>query len=697
MTLLKNHTLLYKYPFLILLLFLLLAYLPVFLPFFHLKNDLITQNLPTRFFISESLYSNTFPWWNPYISYGIPQYGDMNNGYWNPFLWIIAKVFGYTVLSITLEEMFYVFIGGWGVYKLARYYKMPPNISVLCSLSYMGGGYIIGHLQHFCWITGTAFFPYVLLFFMRCINQPILKNFIIGGLFSFLFVSSTHPGLIIGAVYFFFFLISHMLFIALKNKEPQKCKTIIKGSLFFGLVSAVFSIIVIVSNIEVLEHITRRSKVSIDETLYHPTSIQSYLSLLFPFAVNKGNFFETDISMRNMSIGIALIPGVYFVLRSINFKRNWILIVMFAFFLLLAAGSYFKLFAYYFLPYLGFVRLNGEFAYFPYLMLILGSAYGLVKILGFKDGEIKSFFKKMIYFFGLTFFITVVYILITKNSILFSPSRNSVTDVKQIIQELTFWDLLLASTILQFSSIFLLRRHSKNPSFFLMVGFFNLIFISWGCLPYTGLSEKPRKEVQAIIETMPKGINRPFLKTINDNIYIDKKYDSIIGSSAFYSKQIGYPTQPQYPVILEQANKFYLNSSLVQFINQQSFAFLSKDTVINSITMSDSNAIKILNYTPTITKLYVQNNDFKYLVFLQNNYPRWEVFLDGKPIQHFTVFETFIGITLPRGSHQVEFRFNTTLLQIILWINIFILFIALFLLTQKKLLTTKVFGKYYEE
>src|SRR5215203_670315 len=295
MTLQQNHRFSFNRPVIILLSFLLLAYLPVFLPFFHLKNDLISQNLSTRFLISESLYSGTFPWWNPYLNYGIPQYGDMNNGFWNPILWCIAKTFGYNVLTITLEEMFYILIGGWAVYKIARHFHISENISILCSLSYMSGGYIVGHLQHFCWITGTAFFPYVFLFFIRSINRPLIKNFIIGGLFSFLFVSSTHPGLIIGTFYFFFFLTMHLLLIAVRNKQPEKCKIIIKSSSLFGLLSALFSIIIIVSNAEVLQHITRGTKVTIQETLSHPTTFQSYLSLFFPFAVNQGKFFQTDI------------------------------------------------------------------------------------------------------------------------------------------------------------------------------------------------------------------------------------------------------------------------------------------------------------------------------------------------------------------------------------------------------------------
>lgn len=689
----NNHTFLNKYPLLILCIFLLIAYLPVFLPFFHLKNDLISQNLPTRFFISESLYSNTFPWWNPYFNYGIPQYGDMNNGYWNPFLWIIAKFFGYNILTITLEEMFYILIGGWGIYKIARYYSIPQHISILCGLSYMSGGYVIGHLQHFCWITGTAFFPYVLYFFLRSINQPIVKNFIAGGIFSFLFISSTHPGLTIGAIYFFCFLVAQMLYSSFENKEPEKRKTIIKASVLFLLFSTIFSIIVIVSNVEVLQHITRGSKVSIQETLFHPTTFQSYLSLLFPFAVNQGNFFLTDISMRNMSIGVSLLPGLYFFVQKTNFRKAWILVLMFAFFVLLAAGGYVKLFAYYFLPYLGYVRLNGEFAYFPYLMLLIASAYGLTKLSAGQPAQVQIILKRLFVVFIIGFVSSIVYILITRNSIVFNAPIKTLTQPKQIVNELTFGDLLFLSSVLQSASIFLLKKYSINSASFLAVTIINLTLISWGCLPYTGLGEKPRKEVQAIIDTAPKGINRPAQKTITANQYIDKKYDTIIGSSGFYSKQIGYPTPLPYPVILKQTNLFFNSDSLVQFINGQSFLFLSKDTTTNSATTIDSNLIKILKFTPTTTKVRIHNSGFKYLIFLQSNYPRWKVFLDGKPIQHFTAYQTFIGIEIPPGYHEVVFNFDTTSLQRVLWVNIFVIIIALILLTQKNLIRISLLDK----
>jgi hypothetical protein len=686
----EPHTIIYKYPFLIFVFFLLLAYCPVFLPFFHLKNDVITQNLPTRFFISESLSSQTFPWWNPYINYGIPQYGDMNNGFWNPFLWITAEIFGYSVLTITLEEMFYILIGGWGIYKLIKLLKPSPYIALICGLSYMSGGFIIGHLQHFCWITGTAFFPYVLLFFLRCINQAILKNFILGGFFCFLFISSTHPGLIIGGIYFFTFLIAYLLFDAIKNKDQQKLKIIIRGSLLYIVFATVFSVIVIISNIEVLQYITRGGKISTAQTLYTPTTLQSYLSLVFPFAVNKGQLFHTDISMRNMSVGICLIPGLYLYLRKTNFKKNWILLSAFLFFVLLAAGGYFKLFAYYFLPYLGYVRLNGEFSYFPFLMLVLASSYGLANASDVEKSSVPKIFSVLQNFFIVFIVICLSAILIiTKNSILFSYLK-SLTDVKLMVNNFSFWDLCLLSSLLQLICIILLKKTYPNKFAYLLITIINLTFITWGCLPYTGLGDKSRREVQAIINSTAKGLHKPFQKSIKENEYINSKYDTIIGSAGFYSKQIGYATPLPYPVILKQTNQFFNDASLIKFINSQSFLFLSSDTLINSQTNFDSTFIKVTRFTPTITKVIVDNPGFQYLIFLQNNYPRWKVLLDGEPVRHFTAFKTFIGIPIPGGTHEVEFRFETRALKIILGINIFILCGALFLLTQKKIMSKKL-------
>ena len=57
------------------------AFLPFTSMIFALKNDAFTGYFPPKFFMSESIHSGYFPLWNPYINYGLPQYGDMSSGF----------------------------------------------------------------------------------------------------------------------------------------------------------------------------------------------------------------------------------------------------------------------------------------------------------------------------------------------------------------------------------------------------------------------------------------------------------------------------------------------------------------------------------------------------------------------------------------------------------------------------------------
>ncbi|TMI85596.1 MAG: hypothetical protein E6H10_02915 [Bacteroidetes bacterium] len=320
-------------------LFLVFAYLPVFLPFFHLKNDLISQNLPTRYVISESLYSGYFPWWNPYINFGIPQYGDMNNGFWNPFMWFVAKTVGYNIWTITYEEMFYILIGGWGIYKVIRELGIEKGIAIVSAFSYMSCGYIVGHLQHFCWITGAGFFPYVFLFLLKINKSPTLKNYILGAIAVFLFVSSTHPGLVIGAAYFFLF--TFIAIVVLRKNVTRRFyhPRFLLVNLIFFVLALISSIGVIISDLDVLRHISRGSKPPLSESLLEPTTLQCYLSLLFPLAVTKSSFFVTDISMRNVFIGMASLAGFIFLFQYFNKRILATAAFVMLFFIFLAFSS----------------------------------------------------------------------------------------------------------------------------------------------------------------------------------------------------------------------------------------------------------------------------------------------------------------------------------------------------------------------
>jgi hypothetical protein len=684
MVVIKLHNSEHRYPFLLLVVFVAVAYIPVLVPFFHLKNDVITQNLPTRFYIGESLHSHSFPWWNPYMNFGIPQYADMNNGFWNPVLWFIAYFFNYSVLSITIEEIFYILIGGWGVYLLSKQVKNSPLASLLCSFSYVAGGFVLGHLQHFCWITGCGFFPYVLLFFLKAHKQSTLKYYLLGGISCFLFVSSTHPGLVIGSLYFFLFVI----FYSFSQQRTKLERTrLAKTLLLFLLFAILFSPIVWICNLEGIFQITRGTRVDYGQSLNMPTTLGSYLSLLYPTAVNKGTFLTTDISMRNMSIGITGLVGVYIFFRFSIVKNKLLILLSLLFFVLLASGI--PKIIFYHLPLLGFVRLNGEFSYFPFLASILLSGIGIS--ISLQQESLRSWVNQslniLLLVFGSSIIISLYFILFKTD---ITTTQLMPLGVKKIFEYLNFWHLLLLNGILQLTFVLFYKKYFFEKTL-LLISALHLIILTWLGLPFTGIGQLPRSKVQNIINTVPRGIFKPYQKSIIENKYIDSSYNSLFLNVAFYSKQIGYPKELRYPVVLKSTEDFYNDSAVSNFITQQAYLFLTCDTLVDKKTNFDSTDIQVNYYSATHINSTVHNSSYKFLVFLQNNYPRWKAVVDGRPVRHYTVYKTFIGIPLSVGTHDVEFIFDVSSLKWLAFINIFVLLIGVTLLFHKRVRNVNLF------
>ena len=91
----------------------------------------------------------------------------------------------------------------------------------------------------------------------------------------------------------------------------------------FLVIGIIFSPIVWLSDIEGVLQMTRGTKVSFENALNMPTSLASYLSILFPTAVNRGAFFNTDVSMRNTSVGIIGLVGIVFFSISSAVPKKW--------------------------------------------------------------------------------------------------------------------------------------------------------------------------------------------------------------------------------------------------------------------------------------------------------------------------------------------------------------------------------------
>jgi len=673
----------YKRPFLTIALFTVIAYLPIFLPFFYIKNDLVSQMLPMRFFVSESLQSGYMPWWNPYVNFGIPQYGDMNGAFWNPIVWLISIFWGYNIWTITLELMFYIFLSGWGMYLLLKNLNITKQVALIGSFSYLSCGYIIGHLQHSSWVTGAAFLPFIFLYFIRINRTPEAKYFFYGSLSFFMFLSSAHPGIIIGAVYFFFFCIVGVLLVGRSEFKKNWHRRFIKNNALFFTITLLLSVGILIGYADVIPYITRGEMVSGNESLINPTSFQSWISILFPLVVHKSNFYNTDISMRNMHIGIVMLAGFFAFFRLADKKAAFITFIIFLFFFLLSSGGIFKLFANKIIPGIAYVRSSGEFSLFTLFIIITAGAYGwqLYNNIAHKKGEL-LLLKWLKYFFGTGIVLSLISMLVFQNTLLLNLTAISFSDfigsIKTIIDGLTITDLFLIQSCLSLLFILILETQSSRSSKLKYVTIAAyLIVTTWLCLPFTGLGSKSKKEINSILSAAPKGIHIQPLKIADKSAFIDTSNFLLAGLPNVFSKQICIPALKEYPIGLKTNASLFEDAQRMQFIQRQAYIFLSKDSSFDTEASFDSSYIHIIKSGPCFIEAEINNEQFNYFTYTQNNYPYWKAYINKQPASHFTGFGSFLTLQIPKGKFVVRFEFYPRPVAISAYFTLVLFFISI--------------------
>jgi hypothetical protein len=184
---------------------------------------------------------------------------------------------------------------------------------------------------------------------------------------------------------------------------------------------------------------------------------------------------------------------------------------------------------------------------------------------------------------------------------------------------------------------------------------------------------------------LPRGLHTQELQPLTQTKFLDSSLRNELWLLGSYSKKIGYPLEEQYPVQLTTTKKFFEDSALHDFINKQAFIFLSKDTIIGSQTNYDSTLIKAVKFGPGDLTVTVSNSNDSFLVFLQNNYPCWETWVNGKKETHFSVFKTFIGLPLKKGHYHIRFKFNPVVIRNVLKINIVIFVLGFIVLAIPRL------------
>jgi hypothetical protein len=100
--------------------------------------------------------------------------------------------------------------------------------------------------------------------------------------------------------------------------------------------------------------------------------------------------------------------------------------------------------------------------------------------------------------------------------------------------------------------------------------------------------------------------------------------------------------------------------------------------------------IRVSEFGPGYLHATVDNNKYRFITLLQNDYPYWQTFVNGSPVNHVKSFKTFMSVPIQKGRQDIVFIFRPTPIRKAILINIAIIFIGLLSLLVPQLATRRV-------
>ena len=709
-SLISQHNSIFLRHGLVLLILCLLAYWPLSLGIFSVKNDAIHYFLPFRYQVTEALRNGEWPFWSPYLYLGYPIYGDMQSGAWNPITWLFSFFGRYDLHSFHAETLLYIFLGGIGMYKVCGRICRHSSTPLVVAASYMLGGFMLSG-QLINWLASAAFIPFVIYYYLQLRDSSKYGPAIKTAVALYLLFTAGYPS---------FFIISGyiLLLIFILSIIDKKRKLIDKSWWQIFLQHALLVILfaalafpAIISFIELLPYYQRGSGASYAEVIRNPFEWQHLISLFFPSAIKANDIItQTDITCRNVYTGLLVIPLLIAIPPTWH-RRNILLATLGFLALLFSLGDStpVRKLCYQFLPLMDSFRHPSQARLFFMISLLLLAAPSLEKLL---NSDLGNSAKKII---RLT--LVILFLLFTLITIACLPGSGLINQlvtvrntgitvaVKNLIENLSLRDVIAINGIIQIlfiAAFYWWFKRNLNWKVFTGIWILNLFVFAQLVLPLTFISRTSPKEINGFIHNYPQGFPTQGLQnTIADNSMDATSYFDKIALTYFYNKKIGISKITNNPAFLEQQEKFITNDFLYSYVSSQPVTYIADKLLNNgdssqmdrsvcryaffdkvhtdSSSCNQANTAIIKKISANQFLIEANSSDMAMLVLSQNYHHNWVAKVDGKKQEIVRVNGCFMGINLNPGIHQVVFKFVPSNTILAMWIQFFTFFVMLIL------------------
>ena len=697
-------------PF-VLLAALIVFYLPVLTGTRFFWED-IADGYPVTSYLVNSLRHFQLPYWSPYMSGGSPLIAELC-GFFYPPNWLLSLFVGadgrLSFWAVELEVILHLLLAGLLMYRLAREWKLSTQASTYAGLVFMFSGFMSVRTIHPSIIFPLAWFPLAMLLVVRAMNGRRFAPALAAGLVMGLAALVAHPQIIMHMGYA---LGLYVLVHVVRSWRTQGPGVLLRGAAVLGLVGLVGIGIAAAQYLPTLEFIRHSTRASISYDLMTDCSLPPthLLTLIVPKALGS----VSGPTGQSVSISSPLHPYNYYYCETMIYlgilplllagfaladKRQpvrWFLMVLAAFALVLAFGSYTPLYrvALAVLPGFSMFRIPARLSdLFTFAMCVM-AGFGMELFL--REGTerlAKNLLKVVAACAGWAVLVWIA---------LFSGLLRGQQRVPDTLGRQ--WTLFTVLALVAAAVVFWRIRKSwtRTGGYWVIVGVTFLDLFAFGHdfnASRHSPTQFPLARNDAITQAQKESKQEAFRVSMSGgsrfrlgrNRGIWDHVEMLEGYTGWEIARFAQVGRSQR--ILDLLNvKYEIDPTGQRLIPNPGYLPRARMVYQYQVAASDSDALKtardgefdyrdvaILEHDPgfpsrpsdsvrnevAITRreadrmeLQVQTGDSGILVVSEVYYPAWKALVDGRPAEIYPVDYVLRGITLPAGSHRVETYFD---------------------------------------
>lgn len=113
-------------------------------------------------FQSDCMREGSWPLWNPFMNFGYPYVEHYINSAFFPTHLLLGFLTGSSITIIQMEILFWIIIGGFGIYLCTREFGLSFTTGLIAGTSFMACGQIVALPQWHTLVYNAACFPYLI-------------------------------------------------------------------------------------------------------------------------------------------------------------------------------------------------------------------------------------------------------------------------------------------------------------------------------------------------------------------------------------------------------------------------------------------------------------------------------------------------------------------------------------------------------